>query len=368
MSLVNLFNLYRKDLKLVQTIWKSLCQVHILCQNQTEHFNKCCLVVKNSYQFTHSTENTETAFMSRVVGSCKLYTSCRILANSVPHFNSLAKAVVESASMNDVMASSVPLDKVSELLSDLYKLGFSIDSFAKLLSQNVSLLRQSSSLLEMTKYLRSYGLQHNTIIVLLEKLSRHFSFDKKNMEEFSKKITYSMENFRNMGFSEKDLLSLVNNDPEVVFVDAKVACDIYSKLKRIFTSEKVISVIKKCPNVLLDPWSETLQKFEYAYYNMYYDMPEIVKSRLFSHSLEHITDRHIYLVRTGLFVPFKKKLDPNLNPNPHLKDIVDVSNHAFASTFAGLSKEEYKVYLEIRALEREEENQENNDSSSSDEE
>lgn len=125
MSFVSYFKLSRsrKDLKLMQTMWKSLFQVHILCQNQTEpisrSFKNCCLVVKNSIQLPHSnqTGKSETTIMSRVVASCKLHTSCTTLSNTEPHFNSLAKTVVESASRTDVMASSVPLEKVSELVS-----------------------------------------------------------------------------------------------------------------------------------------------------------------------------------------------------------------------------------------------------------
>lgn len=245
----------------------------------------------------------------------------------------------------------VPFMLLSQL-TDLHRQGFPMDRVVDVLPLQLQLLQDPEGVTSLTGLLLSHGLTQDTIISILENLPIEDSGI--TLKNIHKLILNSLAYLRSVGFTDKDIRFFITSEPRVLFLNSKTCNKILAKLKGLFTSADALFVIKSSPNVLSDSWKETNEKFDYAYFTMGYKQQEIIKSSLFQHSLEHIQDRHVFLVRAGLFYPVKEKDDPKTNPNPPLSLVVDTPDSAFVRKFGVTGLQEYKAYLNIREGEREE--------------
>lgn len=108
------------------------------------------------------------------------------------------------------------------------------------------------------------------------------------------------------------------------------------------------------PNLITDNVTTIDSKIAYIRNVMRAEVSDVVKSTVFSHSLESIQCRHVFLDRLGLYKPRSLKadpLEPNKNPRMHL--IYDTSDQAFASKTCGVSPEEFEVFEKLFAVELE---------------
>uniref|UniRef100_A0A0B6ZNJ7 Uncharacterized protein n=2 Tax=Arion vulgaris TaxID=1028688 RepID=A0A0B6ZNJ7_9EUPU len=272
--------------------------------------------------------------------------------NENPDFESIAKIVVEAAKKNNVMAGSVPLVKVGTLLKKLHSQGFLRDQCMEVLAKRLHLLDEPESLSQLTESLLLHGLKHEVVIDILNHIPFNDNISFANVQLL---IEESLQHLRIMGFTERDVTTFLTSDSRILLTNSATRTLVFANLKGLFTTEDALHVLKKCPNVLSDPWRETNEKFDYAYFTMGYKQRNILKTQLFQHSLHHTQDRHIFLVRAGLFVYVKEKDDPKLNPNPALHDVIDTTNKYFATYLGNISLEEYNTYLKMREIEREEE-------------
>lgn len=78
------------------------------------------------------------------------------------------------------------------------------------------------------------------------------------------------------------------------------------------------------------------------------DPTEASKSKVFSHSLDVIKCRHVFLNRLGLFKPKNPKVDPLLpSKNPKMTNIYDTSDKEFATKICGVTLEEFETFREL---------------------
>lgn len=83
------------------------------------------------------------------------------------------------------------------------------------------------------------------------------------------------------------------------------------------------------------------------------DETDASKSKVFSHSLDVIKCRHVFLSRLGLFKPRSPKADP-LEPskNPKMTNIYDTSDREFAVKTCGVTLEEFETFQELYKREK----------------
>ncbi|KAH9491412.1 hypothetical protein Btru_031275 [Bulinus truncatus] len=268
------------------------------------------------------------------------------------------------------MVATIPVAKVSDLLKYLFGLGFTERNAVNLLTRSVWSLRQPAFIMSIFDILKSYNLTPDCMMAILENLPSDFKEEKRPLDELPDLLASSLKGLTNLGFFNDDLNSVLTRNPQIIFLSFQECVSILSKLNGLTAaSVKALDLILKYPNILTDDWDETLKKFEYAYYNMGYEVEDISKSSIFMHDYNHIRNRHVYLIRTGFFVKIKRKDDEKFpNVNPSLKTVLDSTDVQFAKMFGNLSKEEYLVYLRMRQLEAKAEENESQDSDESDNE
>ncbi|XP_027622810.1 transcription termination factor 4, mitochondrial isoform X2 [Tupaia chinensis] len=97
-----------------------------------------------------------------------------------------------------------------------------------------------------------------------------------------------------------------------------------------------------------------LSVFQYAYFRMGIQHPDLVKTELLQYSLTKIKQRHIYLERLGRYQTPDKKGQTQVS-NPPVKHILRVSEAEFLARTACSSAEEFEVFKQLLAREEEEE-------------
>lgn len=83
------------------------------------------------------------------------------------------------------------------------------------------------------------------------------------------------------------------------------------------------------------------------------DETDAAKSKVFSHTLDVIKCRHVFLSRLGLFKPKNPKVDP-LQPskNPKMAFIYDTSDREFAVKTCGVTLDEFETFRELYKREK----------------
>lgn len=125
------------------------------------------------------------------------------------------------------------------------------------------------------------------------------------------------------------------------------------------------------PNLIKENEAAIEDRYQYLTSIMRIEVPEIVKSEVFSKSLEEIKTRHMFLDRLGLFKPRSIRADPDEPTKNHrLYQIVDSSDKSFATKIARVSLFEWEVFQDLYRKELEDayEEQNEDDTDSDDEE
>lgn len=100
----------------------------------------------------------------------------------------------------------------------------------------------------------------------------------------------------------------------------------------------------------------TLLLLQYVYFRMGCRQAEMVKTKLFTLTLEELRCRHSFLERRGLFQTPDKK-GQTLVLNPRLKDFLSISQELYLTDVANATQEEFDVFQKLVAREQEEEEQ-----------
>lgn len=114
------------------------------------------------------------------------------------------------------------------------------------------------------------------------------------------------------------------------------------------TEKNIFRLFLSSPNIITDSEAVIQKKIEYLTRIMKVDETDAAKSMVFSHSLDVIKCRHVFLSRLGLFKPKNPKVDP-LQPssNPKMDYIYSTSNREFAVKTCRVTLEEFETFREL---------------------
>ncbi|XP_060073105.1 transcription termination factor 4, mitochondrial-like [Ylistrum balloti] len=158
-------------------------------------------------------------------------------------------------------------------------------------------------------------------------------------------ISEKIENLRELGFISPDILLVIEGLPEVLQMPMKAVQRRISDLEKLFKTKDVLDLIKKSPSILTEDLDVIKKKFDYVFHEMGITQRQIMYSSLFKHSLSHIRQRHVFLVRAGFYKKRVKKGE--INPNPILEDIVDISTRAFLKKYGNMTMSDYVAFCEL---------------------
>lgn len=167
-------------------------------------------------------------------------------------------------------------------------------------------------------------------------------------------IVHSLECWRSTQFGDQKVLNLLEQYPELFDVrDEHTITGRMAYLKPFaLTGKNIWRLLMNSPNLISDREPVIDAKIAYLRTQMRADVSDIVKSTVFSHSLDSIRCRHVFLDRLGLYKPRSPKADPSEpNKNPRMHQIYDASDDVFAKKTCGVSADEYEVFQKLFAIE-----------------
>lgn len=161
----------------------------------------------------------------------------------------------------------------------------------------------------------------------------------------------SIECWRSFQFGEKNVISLLENYPELMSIqNAAELVKRFDALKNYVNFDKNVYKVLMCsPNVAFDNVNVIEKKVNYLKNVMKLDQSEATKSKVFSVSLEVLEQRHVFLERLGLYDSknSKKEGDQEPSKNPNLYQIVDTSDKRFATKVAFVTLDEFETFIDL---------------------
>ncbi|GFO25595.1 mterf domain-containing protein 2 [Plakobranchus ocellatus] len=353
---------YKITAQAAYTKWREHCHFSVAFQNHSS-FQQCCHIYAHTCFSPVVSVNRiqqrylhDSSWSSITLGGCKkIVSKCES-----SDFTAVAQEILDITRQQDVMASTLKLEVIVNLLQDLHGLGFSLPPSAKLFSGRLWLLQEPQTVISIAETILQQGFCPEVALDLLKHLPSSYMTKEQPLAEIPEIINASLLQLRGLGLSGRNLLQLVGRRPEILFISPKTIRFVFNKLKGLFTASDAVKVAVTCPNVFSQRWAETNKLFDYAFFTMGYIQQQIVKSGVLACPFDKLQDRHLFLVRAGVFVKVKKKDDPRLNPNPLLQFVVKASDVNFALKSVGMSVDEYHTFLALRELERENEEEDLN--------
>uniref|UniRef100_A0A336LZM4 CSON008622 protein n=1 Tax=Culicoides sonorensis TaxID=179676 RepID=A0A336LZM4_CULSO len=161
-------------------------------------------------------------------------------------------------------------------------------------------------------------------------------------------IFKQLEAWRACQFGERRFQDLITKHPALIQHgnEKKLTRRMGFLQSFVTTPKNVWRIMMSSPEVAIEPEPIIEAKFKYLMEEMLLEVPEIVDSDVFSHTLEHIKMRHIFLDRLGMYKyrnP-KKDIRHEKRTNPKLSQIVDTSDKRFACKICYVTLEEYEIF------------------------
>ncbi|XP_047119181.1 transcription termination factor 4, mitochondrial [Schistocerca piceifrons] len=173
-----------------------------------------------------------------------------------------------------------------------------------------------------------------------------------------------VKNWQSTVLGEQKLISLLTLCPQLLFVERHEIYRRFPVLKTLSSQDNVVELLRRYPDYMFVDWNDFLAKVNYVEEEMKINRIQISKCDLLSCSLLELRTRHMFLERTGNYIPPNPKTAEHLpNKNPSLRQIIDSDDIHFATKLAGVTVEEFEVF---RELYKEELNQTVHDYSDSD--
>lgn len=161
-------------------------------------------------------------------------------------------------------------------------------------------------------------------------------------------ILSCMKNWRTTALGDNKLISLFTSCPLLLFVELREIRRRIPVLKSLSSQKHSLELLRRYPDLMFVDWSDFLAKVNYVEEVMKINRSDISKCDLLSCSLLELKTRHVFLERTGNYVPKNPKVAEHLQrQNPSLRQIVDSDDIEFATKVAGLTVEEFEVFREL---------------------
>lgn len=256
----------------------------------------------------------------------------------------LAQRMKENASEMDKMALSIPSRSLTKSIKTLINNGFSVDeclAFAK----DSNVVKHLSGFTTVYTELLQYGFPNEDIIEMIRKCPKLLTLKKAQ-------LISQFESLRKIGLTESPIEIIVKKAPQILLEDMKSVSCSYQVLKGYFKIENVNEICKRAPELLFAEPKEIDEKVLYAINELYVSNRQLLNSGYYSHTMEHIKTRHIFLIRAGFF-KLIKKMKGQVNTNPLLRDIVDTTDEEFAKMFGNMTVKDYETFKKLLKKETE---------------
>lgn len=240
---------------------------------------------------------------------------------------------------NDNFNVNAKLYPIHKITSDF---GLNEKTVVKIMETNPELLNMSSNTWNgvLSIFLNSGFSGHECLQMI--------SMCPKLLKTESKCLQAALECWRNVNLGDNSLISLINACPELLYVNLKDLPKKIAILKSLGSNKNVLDVIRTCPSVVFENCNTLIQKVEYIENEMKISGKKILKCQALGRTLSELKARHVFLVRAGKYVPPNPKADSKeYSSNPSLKQITDTDDLKFATCVAGLTLEEYEVFVEL---------------------
>ncbi|XP_033758805.1 transcription termination factor 4, mitochondrial-like [Pecten maximus] len=245
-------------------------------------------------------------------------------------------SVLERTEENEMVGSNLE-NVLEEGVRHLYSLRLSPEQIHRLMLEYREISRHQF-FIPITQFLYKNGLNGKRTCKLVTKYPDILDIPKDEIRE-------KIEHLRELGFITPGILLLIEGLPEVLKIPVKNIKRRISDLELLFKSKDVLDLITKSPSLLIDDPALIQKKFDYVFHEMGISQRQIMYSSLFKHSLSHIRQRHVFLVRAGFFKKTVKR--GQINPNPLLEDIVDISTRAFLKKYGNMTMSDYIAFREL---------------------
>ncbi|CAG2217903.1 unnamed protein product [Mytilus edulis] len=193
----------------------------------------------------------------------------------------------------NIMIVSSGKERIKDYVQHLINLKLKIKDIEQLMLTSPKILI-TEDMCTLTKQLREYGFSPKQLVHILSKFPDILDM---NFETFLK----NLEIFRNIGLSDDVLMTLVVSDPTILLLEQEYVIHRVDDLKKMFLSKSVLQLIVKSPLVLTEDINMIHSKYEYVSHRMGATPGQVIRSNLFSHSLDYIKCRHQFLTRAGLY-------------------------------------------------------------------
>jgi hypothetical protein len=177
-------------------------------------------------------------------------------------------------------------------------------------------LSSSQFLRDLFKNLTDYGLDDKHIAKTLKLYEDWSLLSRENLAK-------SSELFRSTSYFKPELFPVVfSSDKCLLKYDQKKLLLRLNDLKEFFTKKQLNQIMLKTPSILSNNLDLIRYKFTYVYILMGIQQDEMILTRMFDHSIEHIRERHLFLERSSFYVRPNKKGISKIE-NPRLYNILD---------------------------------------------
>ena len=258
------------------------------------------------------------------------------------------KEDVVASVMNSEKSVNCKAKSIETVAEILLEAKASTSDVTKLLTDRPELMNYSSKQIESSvQYLRNSGFHPEDVVQLIYSYPDVITV-KPNV------LSQCFDLLRGLGFSEGKLQLLVAKHPALIAIQPKEVSQRYSDLMQIFRKSEINKMLYEQPNLLTDTWDSIQDRIQYVSTEMGLDQKDMIKSDLFKYSLAHIRERHLFLLRAGLYEKPDKHGVTKIE-NPTLEQMLRTSDKAFAQKIGKMTLEEFDAFKEILKVEIESE-------------
>jgi len=250
----------------------------------------------------------------------------------------LIDKVMDRATTKDVMVKSMSKANLSKGIHALTHFSITEESLITLLS-DIKALQNLDNIKMLIESLTSYG-------IVKQELADVCSKCPELLHQPYSHISDKINELQKCGFPMKTIAGIIQTYPAVLIKDVSQVKARIEELKAIFKTADTLKLLEKSPKLLFCDMSYIHDRFNYVYYEMGILQPQMVRSGLFNHPVEHIHARHMFLVRAGFFQKIKRKKG-QLDNNPRLDVILDTTDKEFVERFGGMTLLDYLTFKKL---------------------
>lgn len=258
-------------------------------------------------------------------------------------FKSLVHKMVEKALERDRMVAVVPESLLFEHIKTLLNCGFTEANIMNI-SKYPALIKNLEEVIDVIHVLLDYGLQKKDITHILNIYPDIIAIKKQHMVP-------KIQMLQEQGLGIDAIVRMICKQPDLLDKDLSRVPQHIKELKHLFKTKDTFTLLEKSPVLLHCDMDYITERFNYVFVEMGISQAQMRYCNLFSHSMEHIHTRHMFLVRAGFFKKAKMK-EGQKDLNPKLDMILDTSDAQFLKMFGNMTLKDYETFKRLLVRDR----------------